>query len=741
MSPRARQYGLVAIVLLVFLSQGTGEAQVPRKLSVEWMYSRSTQRLSSAPEVSWLNDDRCVIYDRAIPKEQRTLEILDAKTGQRHALVDASKALASLREFLGDSVPTSLAYPAEIDKSGKHALYLFRDDIYLLDFAAASFSRLTNTPQPEQCVSFSPDGENVAFVRSNNLFVYDLQKKSERALTSDGSDSLLNGTVSWVYWEEIFGRHDTGYWWSHDSKAIAYLQTDESGVDVQHYVDVRPWTPRVITQRYPTVGDKNPVVRAGVVEIGTGQTRWIDLSRYPYEYLVRMQWLPGDEKVSIQTMNRLQTELSLFFADRKTGAAARILTETDTSWVNIIDDLHFLEGGTQFLWGSERTGYEHLFLYNLDGTLVREVTKGNWALKASTGEVYWLNGGLVGVDEHRGEIYFTSIEKSSIERHLYKIKLDGTGMSRISREDGTHSITMSPDCRYYVDEYSTASTLPEVVLHTTDGKPVWVISRPSREALDTLGLQFPTYFTVKARDGFPMPARMVKPANMEPGRKYPVIFYVYSGPSAPVVANAWARDIFWENILAQQGYIVFNCDNRSATGISKLLENTIYHRLDGEGEFNDVYDATRWLKSLPYVDTSRIGIWGWSGGGSSTLNAMTRSKEFKAGIDVAGVTDFRYYDTKYAEQYMGTEANNKSGFDGNSFITRAKDLHGKLLIVYGSYDDNVHPQNSWAFIDELIKENIRFELMVYPMRKHDIADRPARIHLFSTMLDFWLRNL
>ncbi|MGA9119196.1 MAG: S9 family peptidase [Bacteroidota bacterium] len=718
-----------------------GTAQETKSLSVEWINSRAAANVSSTPSFKWLDDDRCVIYDRRQPAAQRTLEVVTPEQSERRPLVDPEKALASLKGIIGDAAPQALPFPAAIDGAGTHGVYLFKGDIFLLDFAGSSFSRITSSPEEEKCVSLSPDGEKIAFVRSNNLYAYDLHTNRETALTSDGTDSLLNGTLSWVYWEEVFGRHDVGYWWSHDSKAIAYLQSNEAGVSIQHYVDVKPWTPRVLTQRYPKVGQKNPAVRAGIVELSTQKTTWIDLSNHPYEYLVRVQWLPDDRRVSVQTMNRMQTELDLFLADRGTGTAQKLLTETDSAWVNIIDDLAFLKNGKQFLWGSERDGYEHLYLYDIDGKLVRRITTGNWSLRASGGEVFWLNGGLAGVDEKKGEVYFTSLEKSSLERQFYKIRLDGTGMVRLSREDGTHSITMSPDSRYYADRFSTASTLPSLILRRADGKELNVISKSDQASLDTLHLRYPSFFTIKARDGFPMPAQIVKPERMEPGKKYPVIFYVYSGPSAPTVVDSWQRDIFWNNLLLQNGYIVVSCDNRSATGISKNLEKTIYERLSGRGELNDLVDAVHWVKQLPYVDSTRIGIWGWSGGGSCTLNGMTRSKEFKAGIDVAGVTDFRYYDTKFAEQYMKTEAVNKRGFEENALVGFAKDLHGKLLIVHGTYDDNVHIQNTWAFVDELIKDNTLFELMIYPMRQHGIVDRPARIHLYSTMLDFWKRNL
>lgn len=705
------------------------------------MNSRDAWSIASTASFQWLSGDRAVICETRRPEADRTLEILDAATAHRTPLCDPAAALNSLHSLLHEAAPLTLPYPEEISAAGTEALYTFGGDLYLLECATSTFRRITSTPEEEKCASFSPDGKRIAFVRANNLYSYDIAGGREVALTSDGSDSLLNGTVTWLYWEEVFGRHDTGYWWSDDSKSIAFFRTDESGVSVQHYVDVTPWTPRVLTQRYPKVGEKNPVVRVGMVDAGGGATTWVDFGGRTFEYVVRAQWLPDGKRLSVQTLNRPQTELDLYFAERATGRVVPILKEADSAWVNILDDFVMLPGGNEFLWGSERDGYEHLYRYALDGTLINKVTDGPWAVCAAGGEVAWLRGGIVGINKEEKLVFFTAREKSVVEKHLYSVRWDGTGLKRLSSEDGTHSITFSPTGHYYFDRFSNITTLPSLALYNATGKMVAEIATPRPELLAPLHLQYPSLFTIPARDGFPMPAQILKPARMEPDRKYPVIFYVYSGPSAPVVANSWERDLFWNNLLLENGYIVVSCDNRSATAISKTLENTILKRLSGEGEVNDLVDAVRWVKAQPYVDSSRVGIWGWSGGGSCTLNGMTRSTEFKAGIDVAGVTDFRYYDSRFAEQWMKTEAENKAGLEENALVNHAKDLHGRLLMVHGTYDDNVHIQNTWAFVNALIKADKLVEMMIYPMRQHGISDLPARIHLYNTMLDFWKRNL
>ncbi len=737
------RFSVVSVVItLLGVCRLPGSAQEIQRPTVEWMFSSEVSRMAATPTVRWLSSSQAILYDsRKLPAD-RTLELLDPSSGIRTPMLDATGAREQLKSLLGEgAAPPSLPFPQDIDGKGATALYDFGGDLVILDIPTAAFSRITKTTDKETCARLSPDGEKVTYVRANDLYVFDRGTKTELRLTADGCDSIRNGTLSWVYWEEIYGRHDIGYWWSPDSRSVAFLRTEESGVSVQHYVDFKPWTPRVITQRYPKVGEKNPSVRLGIADIRRGTTTWVDLSTQQHEYIVRVQWLPDGNRVSVQTMNRLQTAKDLLFADRATGKAAHILKETDSGWVNIDDDLLFLRDGKHFIWSSERDGYKHLYRYTLDGKLVNQITRGSWATFSGSGGVAWVQRSIVGLDEQNGWLFFTALEKASIERHLYRIRFDGSGMKRLSREDGSHSIVFSPDGRYYADRFSNASTPPRLTLHRSSGDTILTLAAPNAEKFAARGIQYPSFFTIPARDGFPLPAQIVKPRDFNPSRKYPVIFFVYGGPSAPQVVNSWQRDVVWDNILADNGYLVARVDPRSATGISKKLENLVLHRIMGEIELHDLIDAARWMKAQAFVDSSRIGIWGWSGGGSYTMLGMTRSAEFKAGVAVAGVSDVRFYDTKWGEAAMKTEAENREGYEAVSLLKYAKDLHGHLMIIHGTYDDNVHIQNTWAFSDELIKAGKLFELMVYPMRMHGISDPAARVHLYTTMLDFWKRSL
>ena len=735
------RYLILSLLTLLLFICACGDSADDNRITVEWIYSDTAKAIAAVHKYQWLEDNTAILFDTRLEKKERTFLKLAPQTQyELGPAVDREKALASLQEYLGKEDSTEyLEWPLSFDPYGNYAVYLYKKDIFLLDLAASEFRRVTQTETAEKAPRFSPDGSRLAFVRENDLYIYDLAANREKRLTSDGSDTILNGTVSWVYWEEIFGRRDIGYWWSEDSRALVFLQTDESAVTKMHYVDFKPAVPRLITQRYPKAGTDNPVVKVGLMEIDSPQIKWIKLE--PYEYICRVKWHQDNQWFSVQTMNRAQTELNLFYIDRNTGKnLGKVLTETDTGWVNINDDLYFLESGN-FLWQSERDGYAHLYQFNKNGSLVGQVTKGSWALRSSGGP-FWLRQSVVNIDEEHSQVYFTSLEKSSIERHLYRIGLDGSGLQRITREEGVHKVSFSPDGKYYFDTYSNINTLPALALYSRDGERLTVIAEPRPELLEELQLQTPELFTIPTTDGFPMPAQILKPKDFNPGKKYPLIFNIYGGPSAPTVFNRWqGLSLFFDNMLLNRGYLVVKFDHRSATAISKKLENRLLKMASGPREIVDIVDGIRWLKSQPYVDPNRVGIWGWSGGGSFTLNSMTNTREFKAGISVAPVTDWHYYDTKWAEFTMKRPQDNPEGYEKTSFVKTAKNLHGRLLLVHGTYDDNVHPQNSWHFIDELVKENIMFDMMFYPMRKHGIADDPAKIHLYNKMLEFWQEYL
>lgn len=735
-----KNYLLMILVSVLLLSPFL-LAQEKEEITVEWIYSNKSAEISTLPSFTWLNDGNVLLYDNRKPPKERTFEIFDPASGNRSPALDKDKAMSSFMELSEKSFPQRLLFmPVAVDPHGRRTAYLYKGDIFVLELFSSQFIQVTETEEPEKSLNFSPDGKKLAYVRSNDLFIYDLDSRLEKQLTHDDSETLLNGTLSWVYWEEIFGRRDIGYWWSPDSTAIAFLQTDESPVGIAYFLDHRSIYPKLIEQRHPKTGTANPVVRVGVIELADGKTTWLGLSQDDYEYIIRVRWLPDSTKLSVQTMNRNQDRLDLYIADRSNGKATHALKEKNDNWINIHDDLHFLEDGKHFIWASERDGYNHLYLYTMDGKLVNQVTKGEWAIASSGGGVYWVRQAIAAIDEANNWIYFTSLKESSLERHLYRIRLDGTGLERLTMESGTHGISFSHDAKYYMDRYSDISTPPSLSLYKNDGTRMSTLAKSRVEIPKKLGIQHPEIFTILAEDGFPLPAQIYKPRDFDPNKKYPLILNVYGGPSAPQVSHSWHAGYF-EQILLRKGYLVASVDNRSATGISKTLENTILRNTMGEGELGDLVAAVKWFKDQPYIDPDRVGIWGWSGGGTFTLLAMTRSQEFKAGIAVAPVTAWRYYDSIWAEALMKLPDENPEGYEKNDLNRYAKDLHGRLLIVHGTYDDNVHIQNIWVYVDELINANKMFDLMIYPMRKHGIADRAARVHLYTKMIEFWEKNL
>jgi len=714
-----------------------------KEIDIEWIWGEEAARVQSVPRFTWLDTNKAILLDTHRPKEEQTFEILDPIEGGRLPALDAAKAISNLKDQLGEEkTPESLPWPLAFDRLGEIAVYLFDGDIFVLELKDARFSRITETAQKELGPTLSPDGKKIAFVRGNEVFLYDLEGESERQLTFDSSETLYNGRLSFMYWEDVFFRNNgVGLWWSPDSQALAYMQTDVSQVTELIYYDIKPFNPRVIKQRYPLVGETMETVRVGVLDMESGKTTWLEATGIPDEYVVNVDWLPGGRSISFRTLNRAQNRLDLYFADRLTGMSAHILKETDAGWVNPSEDLYFLEDGERFIWGSERSGYKHLYLYTLEGELINPVTRGDWAVRGPFQVSYWFGRSAVSIDEKNGVLYFTGLEKSSKERHLYRIRFDGTGMKRLSWADGFHSPVFSPDSRFYLEVYSTVSSLPSLSLYRNDGKRIMTVSGPENEILELYGVQTPELFTVSTFDGFKMPAMIYKPEDFDPQKKYPVIMYHYGGPSAPNVINHWQRYTFFNQVLLNNGYLCITVDNRSATAISKKLENLVFNQMVGPQELSDLMDAVDWLKGQDYVDPGRIGIWGWSYGGCYTLLGMTQSKEFKAGIAVAPVTDQRFHEPKWAEFAMKTPRENAEAWEKASLLKYAKDLYGRLMLVHGTYDDNVRIQNTWAFADKLIEAGKNFDMMIYPMRKHGIADIPARIHLFRKMVEFWKRNL
>jgi dipeptidyl-peptidase-4 len=692
----------------------------------------------TVPNIHWLKDGtHYLLANDASRKDVPRLQKVDAVTGQAVPFFDAAKMEAAFAAIPGISAKDAKQIANRDSYQMNHvetaALINFSKDLYYYEFGADKATRVTNNPGDEEVgETFSPDDRMIGFVRKNDMLVFDIARGTEKRLTTDGGPKNLNGRLDWVYQEELYGRGNfEAYWWSPDSKMLAYLRLDENPVHEFVVVDHIPYHQIVEATPYPQAGDPNPLVQLGVVNADGGPTRWIDNSKYtPADFLiVRVSWSPDSSRVVYQAQNREQTFLDLNFADTRTGKSNNAFRENSKTWVEAIDNPRWLKDGS-FLWQSARNGWRHLYYYDRDGKLIRQVTDGKWEVRS-----------IDSVDEANNIIYFSGTEHSHVASQTYRVKLDGAGLGRLTTAEGSHKATFSPGSKLFIDNWSDVNTPTQTRLYDADGKLVRVVEENKIDTLKQYKLGTVELLQVKTRDGFPMEAMMIKPPDFDPAKKYPVLEFTYSGPHAPQVRNGWGSTTYmWHQMLAQQGYIIWICDNRTGSGKGAESEWPVYQNF-GELELRDLEDGLTWLKSQPYVDGSRIGIWGWSYGGYMTSYALTHSQSFKMGIAGGTVADWRDYDSIYTERYMRTPQNNPEGYKKSSPVNAAKDLHGKLLLVHGAIDDNVHIQNTVQFVYELQKAGKQFQLMVYPKSRHGVTEPMLLKHMRQMMTDFILANL
>lgn len=691
----------------------------------------------TTPNIRWLKDGSHYLLAND-PSKQNVprLQKVNALTGEATAFHDAAKMEAAFVALGGLSSQDAkqLANRGSYDFNHNETAVLinFANDLFYYELGSDKAIRVTNGAEEEVGETFSPNDRMIGFVRSNNMYVFDLATQRERRLTTDSSPKILNGRLDWVYQEELYGRGNfEAYWWSPDSTMLAYLRLDENPVHEFTVVDHIPYRQNVEVTPYPKAGDPNPVVQLGVINAAGGATRWVDTYKYqPSDLLiVRVSWTPDSKQVAYQAQNREQTFLDLNFANARDGKVTTAFRETTKAWVAALNNPHWLKDGS-FLWESERNGWQHLYHYSADGKLLRQVTDGNWEVRS-----------FEGIDEEKRVAYFAATEHSHIAPNAYRIRLDGSGLTRLTTGEGSHTVSMSPRFNLLVDRWSDINTPAKTRLLDTDGKLVRVIEENKVEALGQYKLGKAELMQVKTRDGFVMEAMMIKPPDFNSNKKYPVFQFTYAGPNAPQVRNAWGgASYMWHQLMAQKDYLIWIVDNRTASSKGTEPAWQVYKNF-GELELRDIEDGLAWLKTQPFVDASRIGISGWSYGGFMTSYALTHSKSFKVGIAGGSVTDWRDYDTIYTERYMQTPQNNPEGYRKSSPVHAAKDLSGKLLLIHGAIDDNVHMQNTIQFVYELQKAGKQFELMIYPKSRHGVSDPLLLKHMRTMMTDFIVANL
>jgi dipeptidyl-peptidase-4 len=751
-------------------AQETRPPADPSLLTVDSIF---TYRTKSLGPVRWTADGRGYLALEPSPTKKDFVDIVryDVTTGNRTILVSAEKLTPT-----GASTPL-LVEEFDLSQDEKTVLIFTntqrvwrsntRGDYWVLDLKSWSLWKLGGKeakPSTLMFAKFSPDGRSVGYVRENNIYVETLDgvtRANIRQLTTDGTRYLVNGTFDWVYEEELFCRD--GWRWSPDGKQIAYWQLNSEGVKEMTLINnTAGLYPQITSFPYPKAGEMNSAARAGVVSSQGGATRWFDIpGDARNNYLPRMEWAANSDEVIIQQLNRLQNTNLVMLGDSRTGKVRPVLTEKDDTWVDIawgdIDwdktglargDVEWIDGGKRFLWTSERDGWRHIYSISRDGSDVKCITPGNFDVIS-----------VEKVDVANDWLYFDASPENATQRYLFRERIHGSGKEEKltpSSEPGTHAYNISPRGDVAIHSFTTFTKVPVTDIVSLPQHAVVRTLIDNRDVQERIAELKPTpseFFHVGVGErgelaqgarGVQLDGWMIKPPDFDPHKRYPVLFYVYGEPWGQTVLDAWGgRNQLWHMMLAQQGYIIMSVDNRGTPAPRGRAWRKIIYRKMGLVNSQDQASAAKAIAKWPFVDPTRIGIWGWSGGGSSTLNAMFRYGDvYQVGLSVAPVPDLRYYDTIYQERYCGLPQDHPDEYKQSSPITFAGQLKGQLLVVHGTGDDNVHYQGTEALINALVAANKQFQMMAYPNRSHGIYEGPGTTrHLYGLFTRFITEKL
>lgn len=583
----------------------------------------------------------------------------------------------------------------------------------------------------QRYATLSPDNKHLAFVRGNNLYIKNMQTGKEIAVTADGEENkIINGATDWVYEEEF--SFDRAYQWSADGNKIAYYRFDESKVKEFTMMKYGNLYPEEVRFKYPKAGEANAVVEIYIYDIPNAKNVKADIGTETDIYIPRIKWTQDPGSLCIFRMNRHQNNLELLLTNGNTGSTKVLMNEKSETFIEIDDDLTFLQDGKRFIWTSMRDGYNHIYLFDMNGKLDKQITKGEWDVT----EYY-------GYNSKSQTFFYQSAEKSPLDRHVYSIDIKGN-KNNLTLANGTNSAQFSETFEYFLHTNTASGIGHTYTMRNKKGLEKYVLegNEKLKSTIKEYGVKPVEFVKFKTSENIELNAWMIKPPGFDITKKYPVLMYVYGGPGSQTVQNTWGgANYMWYNMLAQQGYIIVSVDNRGTGARGEAFRNCTYKNL-GYLETIDQIEAAKYLGNLPYVDSKRIGIWGWSYGGYMTALCLSKGNGiFKAGISVAPVTNWRYYDTIYTERYLRTPQENASGYDDNSPINFVKDLQGSLFLVHGTADDNVHFQNSMEYVDALVQNNIDFDMFMYPNKNHSIYGGKTRWHLYNKMTDFILQNL
>ena len=711
-------------LLLLFLGISTLLQAQKKDITLEDIWKKGTFRAEYMNALNSMNGDYYSLLN--YNNGSSSVDKYNYKTLEKVATIVDSKDLEDIKyiqSYTFNNDETKLILGTDFKQIFRRS---FTGTFYVYDIASKSLELIGKKIQRP---TFSPDSKKIAFAKDNNLFIKDFSNNTSSQITNDGKkNEIINGITDWVY-EEEFG-FVRAFEWSKDSKYLAFLRFDESQVKT-FSMDVygKEKYPTQHVFKYPKAGEKNAVVTLHMFTLSSKNTRKVDVGTY--EYIPRINWTNNDNLLAVRTLNRHQNDLKMFFVNSSTLEKTLILNETDKAYVDVTDDLTFLNDNS-FIWTSEKDGYNHIYHYGKTGKLINQVTKGNWEVTS-----------YYGYDAKKKTIYYQSVENGSINRGVYSISLKGKKKKLLSNPSGTNRASFSKNMHYFINTFSDANTPNVYTLRSNKGKVLKTIKDNAalKETIAKYNLSKKEFSTIRI-NGNDLNMYTIKPTNFDPNKKYPVLMYQYSGPGSQNVKNSWnSSNDYWHQLLAQNGYIVVCVDGRGTGFKGRDFKKVTYMNLV-KHETEDQIAVAKELAKKSFIDANRIGIWGWSFGGHMSTNCILKGNDtFSTAIAVAPVTTWRFYDTIYTERYMRTPEENPAGYDDNSPLNYPELLKGKYLLIHGTGDDNVHVQNATRMTEALIQANKQFEWGMYPDKNHGIYGGNTRIHLYTKMTNFIKNNL
>ena len=719
----------IKILVLFIFSSWSVVAQQAITLEEIWSGAFRTKGMDELNAMKNTNQYTVLNFNRSSRTTQ--IDLYDYATLNKVAtLIDTKNhpELKSIDNYTFDKQEKKILIATQSKPIFRHS---FTANYFVYDIVAKKLQKFTDKAIQEP--TFSPDGNSVAYAFENNLYLTNLISGVTTQITKDGKkNAIINGITDWVYEEEF--SFVKAFDWNADGTKIAFIRFDETNVP-EFSMDIynEGLYPTQNVFKYPKAGEKNAEVSLHIFDIKTNNVSTINLGNYTDFYIPRIKWTNDAAVLSAQVINRHQNNLDLHFVNANTGKTKVVLNEKDAAYVEVTDNLTFLKDNS-FIWTSEKDGFNHIYHYDQNGKLKKQITKGNWEVTA-----------YYGFDEKNKIIYYQSVENGSINRDVYAVSIDGKGKIRLSSKTGTNAATFSPNFQYFINTFSSATAAPYYSLNDSKtGKEIKKIQSNEgvEEKLAKYGVSPKEFFVLTTEKGHGLNSWMIKPKDFSASKKYPVLMFQYSGPGSQQVANTWnGTNDYWYFMLAQKGYIVVCVDGRGTGFKGAGFKKCTYKEL-GKYEVEDQIDAAKVIGKYSYVDASRIGIWGWSYGGFMASNCIFQGADvFKTAIAVAPVTSWRYYDSIYTERYMQTPQENASGYDNNSPINHVNKLKGNFLLVHGTADDNVHVQNTMKMIEALVQANKQFDWAIYPDKNHGIFGGKTRLQLYTKMTNFILEKL